>query len=338
MKVSIIFPIYNVEQYLLQSVNSIRQQTYKNIEIILVDDGSKDTSPILCEQLKKQDERIVVIHKENGGLSDARNAGLKISTGDYVCFLDSDDYWDDDKALALLMGKIEKTGAEIVQFHRKWFDEKHNLVSIKKFHDYSQIEQKNSEEIIKQMVRWGEINVHACLSVISRKFLIDNGLFFKQGIKSEDIEWGMRVFACNPKIAFVNEAFYVYRVKRDGSITSNIDYRHLCDLCETIKNIVKMLETQNTPVSQSLLSYMMYQCLITSALLHRSRLTKTERLDIQNKVREICKNRLLKYRDDPIVNKVSLLYRCIGFQGMSYILGFYLVHRRKRRNEKFISN
>ena len=90
--VSIIVPVYNVDKYLERCVNSIIQQSYRNLEIILVDDGSTDNSGTICDTYKEKDDRIIVIHKENGGLSDARNAGIKIFTGEYVTFIDSDDY------------------------------------------------------------------------------------------------------------------------------------------------------------------------------------------------------------------------------------------------------
>ena len=91
-KISVIIPVYNVEKYLIRCVDSVINQTYKNLEIILVNDGSTDSSGILCDELAKSDARIKVIHKENGGLSDARNKGEESSTGDYVIFIDSDDY------------------------------------------------------------------------------------------------------------------------------------------------------------------------------------------------------------------------------------------------------
>ena len=89
---SVIVPIYNVEDYLNRCVDSIINQTYKNLEIILVDDGSPDNCPQMCDDYAKKDSRIRVVHKENGGLSDARNAGMKVATGEYVSFIDSDDY------------------------------------------------------------------------------------------------------------------------------------------------------------------------------------------------------------------------------------------------------
>lgn len=95
MKVSIIIPVYNVEKYLIRCLESVVNQTYLNLEIICVDDGSTDSSGIICEDFKKKDNRIYVIHKLNGGLSSARNEGLKVATGDAIFFLDSDDYISD---------------------------------------------------------------------------------------------------------------------------------------------------------------------------------------------------------------------------------------------------
>ena len=95
-KISVIVPIYNVEKYLEKCINSITNQTYENLEIILVDDGSPDRCGEMCDEYSKRDKRIKVIHKENGGLSDARNAGIEAATGDYIAFVDSDDYIRED--------------------------------------------------------------------------------------------------------------------------------------------------------------------------------------------------------------------------------------------------
>ena len=94
--ISIVIPIYKVEQYLRRCIDSVICQTYKNIEIILIDDGSPDNCGKLCDEIKKKDNRIKVIHKSNGGLSDARNCGINIATGKYITFIDSDDYVTED--------------------------------------------------------------------------------------------------------------------------------------------------------------------------------------------------------------------------------------------------
>ena len=103
-KVSIIVPVYNVEKYVERCIESIIKQSYKNLEIILIDDGSKDNSGKICDEYAEKDNRIKVIHKKNGGLSDARNTGLNIADGEYICFIDSDDYIHKD----LVKDNLEK--------------------------------------------------------------------------------------------------------------------------------------------------------------------------------------------------------------------------------------
>ena len=100
--ISVIIPVYNVEKFIDRCINSLINQTYKNLEIILVDDGSPDNCPGLCDDWAKKDNRIKVVHKQNGGLSDARNAGLERSTGDYIMFVDSDDFVDETICEVLL--------------------------------------------------------------------------------------------------------------------------------------------------------------------------------------------------------------------------------------------
>ena len=114
--ISVIVPIYNVEAYLNRCVESIVNQTYQKLEIILVDDGSPDNCPRMCDGWASKDNRIKVIHKGNGGLSDARNAGLKIATGEYISFVDSDD-WIDRKTFSLVMEKMIVTKAQIGAFN-----------------------------------------------------------------------------------------------------------------------------------------------------------------------------------------------------------------------------
>ena len=111
-KISVIVPVYKVEKYLKRCVESIVQQTYQNIEIILVDDGSPDRCPEMCDEYARRDARIKVIHKSNGGLSDARNVGLRIATGEFILYVDSDDYIELDACERLLKGM--KKGVDLV--------------------------------------------------------------------------------------------------------------------------------------------------------------------------------------------------------------------------------
>lgn len=115
-KISVIVPVYNVEKYLSQCLDSIIHQTYKNLEIILVDDGSTDSSGLICDNYSQKDKRIKIIHKCQGGLSDARNAGLKIATGEYISFIDSDDFIDKNM-YSILINNTQKYNSDIVWFN-----------------------------------------------------------------------------------------------------------------------------------------------------------------------------------------------------------------------------
>lgn len=119
MKFSVIVPVYNVQAYLSQYVENILEQDYENFELILIDDGSPDNCPTLCDDYAEKDCRVSVIHKENGGLSDARNAGILAADGDYLCFVDSDDFLCDCSMLSKLAEIVRETKADAVQYgHR----------------------------------------------------------------------------------------------------------------------------------------------------------------------------------------------------------------------------
>lgn len=111
--ISVIVPVYNVEQYIHQCVDSILSQTYKNLEIILVDDGSPDNCPAICDGYARNDDRVKIIHQENGGLSAARNSALDLCTGEYIAFVDSDD-WIESNAYEEMMSEMQKKDLDVV--------------------------------------------------------------------------------------------------------------------------------------------------------------------------------------------------------------------------------
>ena len=132
-KVSIVVPVYNVEKYLKRCVESLLNQTYSNIEIILVDDGSSDHCPVLCDNYAKKDDRVIVIHKKNGGLSDARNCGLLKASGEYILYVDSDDYIERDSCEKLIVGMIENVDVVVGAYNElrsnKIIEKRHSNLS-----------------------------------------------------------------------------------------------------------------------------------------------------------------------------------------------------------------
>lgn len=161
--ISVIVPVYNVEKYLTKCVDSITNQTYKNLEIILVDDGSPDNCPILCDNFAKTDKRIKVIHKKNGGLSDARNVGIENATGEYITFVDSDDYLNNN-LIKLLYDNMIQTNSNISICSFQEVRENDNLdISAKQdaelevFSDSSIMDQLYSKHHVEFVTAWGKL-------------------------------------------------------------------------------------------------------------------------------------------------------------------------------------
>lgn len=258
IKISVIIPIYAVEQYLEECVNSVLRQSYRNIEVILVDDGSPDNSPKICDTIANFDERIKVIHKINGGLSDARNAGIREATGDYVLFLDGDDFWDDNNAMMRLVERIKLTKADVLNFsYKKYFEDtgekKPYFNKVKKmpteFHD------KNQQ--LNFLTRNGLYIASACNKLIRRELLNAEMQFCKE-VYSEDIDWCARLLRFAKSMDFVYEDFYCYR-QRKFSITHTINKRKCDDLCANILACVEIINLAEEKEQLFLKRYIAYQ-------------------------------------------------------------------------------
>lgn len=215
--VSVIVPVYNVEKYLNRCVDSLVQQTYHNLEIIMVDDGSKDSSGSICDLLAKQDKRIKVIHKVNGGLASARNEGIKKAIGEYILFVDSDDWIElDTIEYCINLSKKYSYNADIIQY---------NVIEI----NSQDTKVKNSKEIIKILNNKDIINFlmkestktdtyfSACRCMY--KTSIIKNILFEEGKINEDIPWKYRVLNSSKSMIDSNQIKYYY-FQSVGSITT----------------------------------------------------------------------------------------------------------------------
>ena len=211
-KISIIVPVYNVEQYLERCVESLINQTHKNVEIILVDDGSKDNSGKLCDELAQRDSRIVVYHKENGGLSDARNYGIDKATSDYVGFVDSDDFVDEDM-YEILLSNLLKYDSEIsfCRLNDVYNDE------ITKDNTENKPYLMTSEQAIKMVLEAKVFSVTA-VNKLYKKSLFDQ-IRFDKGKIAEDAFIMVDLLSRCEKIA-ATEAKKYYYMHRENSITT----------------------------------------------------------------------------------------------------------------------
>jgi len=257
---SIIIPIYNVENYLEECVNSALKQTFFDFEIILVNDGSNDKSGEICNKFAIQDKRVRVFHKNNGGASDARNLGINKSIGNYCLFLDSDDYWDDDNALSkiyrhlIFLDKIE-----ILLFYWKKINLKtNNLIKNKKKYNVDYIRKSNKENILNNLHKNGLFPSSAVITVTKRTFIIKNNLFFVKGIEAEDIDWALSVLKKATYIDAINENFYVVQAYREGSVTSTPDIKSIESIIFILDKWIPSLLKDNSLISKIYLDHLAF--------------------------------------------------------------------------------
>lgn len=213
-KISVVIPVYKVEPYLDQCVQSVVDQTYTDLEIILVDDGSPDNCPAMCDAWAERDSRIKVIHKQNGGLSDARNAGLEIATGSYISFVDSDD-WVSPDMFELLVGILEQADAQIAECgtvsvypetERQPCERPEG--STPAFATYGTEEAMRhllAEDVFSPMV-WNKLYRRECIS----------NLRFEVGKLHEDVFFTHQAFGNCARIAKVETACYFYLQRHDS--------------------------------------------------------------------------------------------------------------------------
>lgn len=225
--VSIIVPIYNVENYLAECINSVLVQTYTDFELLLIDDGSKDNSGAICDEYQLKDKRVRVFHKVNGGLSSARNYGLEKANGEYVIFLDSDDYWLKKDCLDNLVRVAIDLDADIVRGEYKEVDEFGSDLLIKDFS--SKLEKQKQILSSAEFYKWIIKGENFSVLFLFKKKIFDSGLRFDENrCFQEDIELNIRLFCNNFRCVYIPIVFYAYR-KRRNSIVNTYNVAHLHD-------------------------------------------------------------------------------------------------------------
>ncbi len=229
--ISVIVPVYNVETYLDECIKSLVKQTYSKFELILIDDGSTDSSGQLCDAWKETDDRIKVIHKENGGLSTARNAGLDVAKGDYICFIDSDDFVTDNYLLSFV-DAVKESGAQMAFCDitsSKLAEAEHDI------HKLSVLSAADCRKwLYNPITREYVLMVIACAKMFDKKLF--EGLRFEVGRYHEDEFLINHILFAIEKAAFIPEGNYIYR-NNEESITgkqneNNIYHLHVVDAYE----------------------------------------------------------------------------------------------------------
>ena len=224
--ISVIIPVYNVEEYLRECVDSVLKQTYESFEVILVDDGSTDTSGDICDEYAGKDTRIKVIHQKNQGLSGARNAGFDSSNGKYVYFLDSDD-WILPETLKELVDKAEKEEAEVVFFDANSFADSTEEFRVEQRY-LRKYEYKTEEgyQVLEKLQNHKEYHSAVPLLFLKREFLQDNDIRFESGILYEDMLYTYEVYCKAKCVAHIQKAFYQRRYRSNSIMTSGKNQKH----------------------------------------------------------------------------------------------------------------
>ena len=291
-KISIIIPIYNAEKYLPHCLESIINQTYHNVEIILINDGSTDSCPQICEDYAQNDKRVKVIHKENGGLSDARNAGLKIANGDFISFVDNDDILSISFCDRLVQIALQNDADIVECSFKKFLDEdqidKNSIISQGSIEVYSteRALELLMREYFKQMV-WNKLY---------KKEVIQN-LDFPKGKMNEDEFWTYKVFGNSKTIVKLSDCLYFYRQHPESMMGKSYKINRL-DGIEALEKRISYTK-ENFPKLENLAT----KVFCFGSMAHYQRICDNREIDPQKIFRRKIIANVKKYNQIEVIKK-----------------------------------
>ncbi len=290
-KISVIIPVYKAEKYIEDTVKSVLAQVFTDFEIVLVDDGSPDSCPEICDALAAGDKRIRVIHKSNGGVSSARNAGLEAAIGDYIAWVDSDDVIS-PIMLSVLYNMVIRSDADFAQcMHTREVDS----LTVEKNYDDIDVEILNNVDCLKRIYTTNYTNSCSLCSKLIRRQLFW-GLRFPEGRVFEDDEIVPRLMAKAKCGAFCEENLYCY-IKRENSIITGSNENSLIALTNTLIDRMKFFKTIDN-------------CLYDMCLKHTLHYLKVKVCHEGGKVKSLCVDYLKSYKKEflSVANKYDKIY------------------------------
>ena len=320
LMLSIIIPVYNVEEYLLECVHSFDLPFSQGYEIILVDDGSTDSSGVLCDRIKTDmGEGITVIHQQNGGLSAARNRGLEVAKGRYIAFVDSDDRIVSG-SLKKVFEWIDTADADICFMHAEKFYSDGSREDMGENIQFAEVHNRSSLSVMAHIASRPKFPGSACTKLFKRSFLEDNHLRFpKDRRHSEDLGFVRDCLIVARTFDMLDIAYYEYRQDRENSITSFINSKTFWDMSYFVEESVRKLMPDGiciNPVYKLALSFSAYEYAI---MLWRHRwLTQQEK---QDALIWLSKYKyVLKYGKSKIIKLIYCMSNTIGLKGTAFIL------------------
>lgn len=311
-KVSVIIPVYKTEKYLRQCVDSILNQTYKNIEMILVDDGSPDKSGEICDEYGRCHPNIRVIHKENSGAADARNAGICMAQGEYILFMDSDDYWNLEDGLEKLVHQADIGHYDMINFHYvKLFEDSGKMQDAFLHIEEKEFVGRGRCECFYLMMEKGQYIASPCNKMIKRGLFEENDLLFRKGVFTEDVEWCARLAICAENYGVSGLELYVYR-QHDSSTSHCLTLKHLSDLGGNIVASAMYAEKIIDDFKVPYLSYVAHQYAVF--FVSAGYVGKQDMKELYREMKKYVY--LLDYDASPKVKQMKKIYRLSGYKGL----------------------
>ena len=332
LKVSIVVPIYNVEKYLDRCLNSIVNQTYSNLEIILVDDESPDNCPKICEEWAKKDSRIKVIHKKNAGLGMARNTGIEAATGDYICFVDSDDLIDNNSIELALDEKFD-----VICFGYKRIDENDNIFKryiptpLKEEYYNSEVFEQLLPSLIIDMPKTSQFNLcfSAWACIISMDVIKKSNWKFvsEREIISEDLYSLMYLYKNVKSVKVIKNDLYSYRVNNNSLSRTYKDNRF-----ERIKKLyISTIDIYSDERIKERIKYLFLSfsisCLkliVESEMSYKDKIIRIKNIILDDELRKNCKYFIKK---DSFIRKIYLISILLKIKCFVYFLTYLQIKK-----------
>ena len=322
---SFILPVYNVEAYLPECVESIRSQMDDRCEMILVDDGSLDSSGALCDRYAAEDPRIRVIHKENGGLSSARNAGMDAARGEYITFVDADDYIEKDTVKLLLEWICQEKGDICFLGIRRVYPDGGSS-TVNDGLERAYLRGQNRNTVLRYLSSRPMYPGSACAKLLRRELLREHHIHFPYDRRiSEDLMFCLELYLHADRFDCLEFPFYCYRQKREGSITNTISIRYYLDSFLFTQEVAqRFAEDRTSPEGMLALSAGAYEYAIR--VWDAGKMPREDR----DRAWELLKQYrwILAYGQSRKVRFVRLVVSVLGLRNTSRLMDFYQKHRR----------
>lgn len=316
---SIVIPVYNLERYLKKCLDSVIIQNSEEVEILLLDDGSTDGSGQICDEYARRYDNIKVYHKENEGLSATRNLGIRRAEGEYILFLDGDDFLTPNAVRNIINELKSGLRADVLIGRYISYSSSTGIMEECGYHlDKQVVEGAVKEKLFRELLSGKTYDWYACLNIVRKGYIVENAIFFKEGVCFEDAMWTPEVLFHAERAAYLDTPFYVYRQNREGSITASVDENTYMDklyVCRYAEEFCRRYRLSKEMKRQFMGNYNS----IYAALLADSwRLDKSRRKEIWGQL--ICYRKILLYSEKGYQTYLYKLWNMLGIGGISYVL------------------